>query len=211
MQQYCLQGESTLRVKSSAVVHCFILLSIPTTHAPSGCCHHCCRCCCPCCLLHFLPPSKSELLVVLKQPEGLEGPTHISLITDNANHLVMHWGTCKPGGTMSQSRGLLHTGRSLLCCGCCAAATCTSFMWPARLKLTHTFTTCDASPACCTSLLHAAPACTNSFYCRFALRTSYPNHYITELNRRLSRLAARGQDAASNRHRRAGRWCCLRD
>lgn len=41
--------------------------------------------------------SKSELLVVLKQPEGLEGPTHISLITDNANHLVMHWGTCKPG------------------------------------------------------------------------------------------------------------------
>jgi len=42
-------------------------------------------------------PSKSELLVVLKQPEGLEGPTHISLITDNSNHLVLHWGTCKPG------------------------------------------------------------------------------------------------------------------
>lgn len=45
---------------------------------------------CVCC-------SKSELLVVLKQPEGFEGPTQISLITDNANHLVMHWGTCKPG------------------------------------------------------------------------------------------------------------------
>jgi hypothetical protein len=47
-----------------------------------------CLCCC----------SKSELLVVLKQPEGFDGPTHISLITDNANHLVLHWGTCKPGG-----------------------------------------------------------------------------------------------------------------
>lgn len=41
--------------------------------------------------------SKSELLVVLKQPEGFDGPTQISLITDNANHLVLHWGTCKPG------------------------------------------------------------------------------------------------------------------
>jgi hypothetical protein len=48
-----------------------------------------------CCV--FVRCSKSELLVVLKQPEGLEGPTHISLFTDNANHLVLHWGTCKPG------------------------------------------------------------------------------------------------------------------
>lgn len=41
--------------------------------------------------------SKSEILCVVKQPEGLEGPTHISLITDNANKLVLHWGTSKPG------------------------------------------------------------------------------------------------------------------
>lgn len=51
--------------------------------------------CVPC--LCLPPCSKSELLVVLKQPEGFDGPTHISFITDNANHLVLHWGTCKPG------------------------------------------------------------------------------------------------------------------
>lgn len=51
------------------------------------------------CALCLLAPccSKSELLVVLKQPEGFDGPTHVSFITDNANHLVLHWGTCKPG------------------------------------------------------------------------------------------------------------------
>jgi hypothetical protein len=49
-----------------------------------------------CCVL-FVRCSKSELLVVLKQPEGFDGPTTISLITDNANHLVLHWGTTKPG------------------------------------------------------------------------------------------------------------------
>jgi hypothetical protein len=51
--------------------------------------HACCSGLCAC--------SKSELLVVVKQPEGLEGPTNITLITDNANQLVLHWGTSKPG------------------------------------------------------------------------------------------------------------------
>ncbi|KAF8067212.1 R1 [Scenedesmus sp. PABB004] len=41
--------------------------------------------------------SKSELLCVVRQPEGLDGPTHISLISDNANDLVLHWGVSKPG------------------------------------------------------------------------------------------------------------------
>ena len=41
--------------------------------------------------------SKAELLVVVKQPEGLEGPTYISMITDTAADVVLHWGYCKPG------------------------------------------------------------------------------------------------------------------
>uniref|UniRef100_A0A383VC26 Uncharacterized protein n=1 Tax=Tetradesmus obliquus TaxID=3088 RepID=A0A383VC26_TETOB len=41
--------------------------------------------------------SKSELFAVVKQPQGLEGPTHISLVTDNANQLVLHWGVSKAG------------------------------------------------------------------------------------------------------------------
>jgi hypothetical protein len=34
---------------------------------------------------------------VVKQPQGLEGPTHITLVTDNANHLVLHWGVSRAG------------------------------------------------------------------------------------------------------------------
>lgn len=41
--------------------------------------------------------SKSELFAVVKQPEGLDGPTYISIITDNANNLVLHWGISKSG------------------------------------------------------------------------------------------------------------------
>jgi hypothetical protein len=48
-------------------------------------------------LLCFLHCSKSELFAVVKQPQGLEGPTHISLVTDNANALVLHWGVSKAG------------------------------------------------------------------------------------------------------------------
>jgi hypothetical protein len=48
-------------------------------------------------LLLFLPCSKSELFAVVKQPQGLEGPTHITLVTDNANALVLHWGVSRAG------------------------------------------------------------------------------------------------------------------
>jgi hypothetical protein len=41
--------------------------------------------------------SKAELLVVVKQPEGLEGPSYVSMITDTASEVVLHWGYCKPG------------------------------------------------------------------------------------------------------------------
>lgn len=41
--------------------------------------------------------SKSELLVTVKQPEGLEGPTRITLLTDTATPVVLHWGVTKPG------------------------------------------------------------------------------------------------------------------
>jgi hypothetical protein len=49
----------------------------------------CCDSSCAC--------SKSELFAVVKQPQGLEGPTHITLVTDNANHLVLHWGVSRAG------------------------------------------------------------------------------------------------------------------
>ncbi len=40
---------------------------------------------------------KQELLVTVKQPKGPEGPTHISIISDTASSVVLHWGVCKPG------------------------------------------------------------------------------------------------------------------
>lgn len=42
--------------------------------------------------------SKAELLVVIKQPEGLEGPAFVNLVTDTASDVVLHWGYCMPGG-----------------------------------------------------------------------------------------------------------------
>jgi hypothetical protein len=41
--------------------------------------------------------SKAELLVVIKQPEGLEGPAFVNLVTDTASDVVLHWGYCMPG------------------------------------------------------------------------------------------------------------------
>jgi hypothetical protein len=95
--------------------------------------------------------SKSELLVVLKQPEGLEGPTHISLFTDNANHLVLHWGTCKPGTVklgvadslqlrdgISFRRVLLSTLRLALVMSCKAVCPVSH----ASLDCTHTKVVC---------------------------------------------------------------------
>lgn len=52
-----------------------------------------------------LPPSpcsKSELLAVVRQPEGLEGPTRVDITTDNANDLVLHWGVSKQGAHCSE-------------------------------------------------------------------------------------------------------------
>ncbi|KAK9816496.1 hypothetical protein WJX72_001009 [[Myrmecia] bisecta] len=36
--------------------------------------------------------SKSEMLVAVRQPEGKEGPVHITVTTDLASDVVMHWG-----------------------------------------------------------------------------------------------------------------------
>lgn len=41
--------------------------------------------------------SKAELLAWVLQPEGEDGPTHITLTTDAAADLVLHWGVTKQG------------------------------------------------------------------------------------------------------------------
>lgn len=50
-----------------------------------------------CCLQSFNLGNKTELLVTVKQPEGPEGSTTITLITDQSNDVVMHWGVRKQG------------------------------------------------------------------------------------------------------------------
>lgn len=43
--------------------------------------------------------SKAELLVVVSRPEGEgQGPIKVTLTTDAAAQVVLHWGVCKPGG-----------------------------------------------------------------------------------------------------------------
>jgi hypothetical protein len=70
----------------------------------------------------FLPRSKSELFAVVKQPEGLEGPTHITLITDNANELVLHWGVSRAGeaGAAAAVRCFRHSDSDKQLCLCCS-------------------------------------------------------------------------------------------
>jgi hypothetical protein len=81
-------------------------------------------------LLRILPCSKSELFAVVKQPEGLEGPTHITLVTDNANALVLHWGVSRAGEAAAAACVkwlscivvgllLLMSAVSCCCCRCC--------------------------------------------------------------------------------------------
>lgn len=39
--------------------------------------------------------NKQELLVTVRQPEGVEGTTEVSMITDVAADVVLHWGVKK--------------------------------------------------------------------------------------------------------------------
>jgi hypothetical protein len=52
---------------------------------------------------------------VVKQPQGLEGPTHITLVTDNANHLVLHWGVSRAGATAAAAAAVVNVLLSAFC------------------------------------------------------------------------------------------------
>lgn len=57
--------------------------------------------------------SKAEVLAWVRQPTGEDGPTHVTLTTDAAADLVLHWGVTKLG-----------EGRERRGCGCADAAAC---------------------------------------------------------------------------------------
>ena len=46
----------------------------------------------PCCLQSYNMGNKTNLLVAVRQPEGKDGPTNISLTTDQPTAMVLHWG-----------------------------------------------------------------------------------------------------------------------
>ena len=56
--------------------------------------------------------NKTELLVTVKQAEGLEGTTRITVTTDQANNMVMHWGVRKQGKGewLAPPKGLIPEG-----------------------------------------------------------------------------------------------------
>ncbi len=39
--------------------------------------------------------NKQEMLVAVKQPDGKEGETEVSMVTDVASSVVLHWGVKK--------------------------------------------------------------------------------------------------------------------
>eukprot|EP00891_Asterochloris_glomerata_P007880 jgi/Astpho2/7880/e_gw1.00117.125.1_t len=46
----------------------------------------------PCCLQSYNMGNKTNLLVAVRQPDGKDGPTKISLTTDHPTAMVLHWG-----------------------------------------------------------------------------------------------------------------------
>ena len=46
----------------------------------------------PCCLQSYNMGNKTNLLVAVRQPEGKDGPTKVSLTTDHPTAMVLHWG-----------------------------------------------------------------------------------------------------------------------
>lgn len=51
----------------------------------------------PACMQRFGLGNKTELLVAVRQPEGQQGPTNVTLITDQPAGMVMHWGVKQQG------------------------------------------------------------------------------------------------------------------
>ena len=62
----------------------------------------------PCCLQSYNMGNKTNLLVAVRQPEGRDGPTNISLTTDHPTAMVLHWGVRRGTRSVALPSGLLH-------------------------------------------------------------------------------------------------------
>ncbi len=71
----------------------------------------------PCCLQSYNMGNKTNLLVAVRQPDGKDGPTKISLTTDHPTAMVLHWGVRR--GTRSAALPCL---RAAACAPCLCAS-----------------------------------------------------------------------------------------